>query len=523
MEKISIKIENDSICFSKDRNQFVSKNINNTNVVDLNTMIFSYDYIKKELDIVISFLNLVVLKNNVKKAIVEDNFIAPMILPILKKIPNIKSIEFNEDKELNYTTSFLLLENRNLESIKCFGMPNIMFYRFKNGIVETRCEIIFISDFMSINGIKTYSQLFNKQKIYIDCGLLKSQIDDLVFMFENNPNIKKIYVINYNEESIRVILKLSKNLKLKNINIIILEDDNCNKSIMEDINILYNYEKKYNAKIKIKYSKKYKKCNRFKELNYNIFKFTLLLIIFFLILTIFFIKSKDQSDTINLSNSIDNINNVVNSDNSNEISSDSNKEEALEYEKEESLYITYKNSYSKLVEENSDTVGWLTVNGTSINYPVVQSKDNNYYLEHSFYKNKNKFGWVFVDYRNNLDSFDKNIIIYSHNVRDSNTMMFSSLKNVLKKEWLENKKNHKIFFSIKGKSYYWDIFSVYTIENTSDYLETNYSNYNYLESLAKRSIYNFNVKTSLDDNILTLSTCYKDDKHRLVVHAKLVK
>ena len=105
--------------------------------------------------------------------------------------------------------------------------------------------------------------------------------------------------------------------------------------------------------------------------------------------------------------------------------------------------------------------------------------------------------------------------------------MFNSLKNVLNKKWHSNETNRNIYFSIKGKEYVWKIFSIYTIKTTSDYLDIDFTDDNqYLEFINKiknRSINNFNEDVTVEDKILTLSTCYKDDKNRLVVHAKLIK
>ena len=114
-------------------------------------------------------------------------------------------------------------------------------------------------------------------------------------------------------------------------------------------------------------------------------------------------------------------------------------------------YSAYEKTYSKLLEINSDTVGWLKVEGTNINYPVVQSGDNNYYIEHAFDKSKNNFGWVFVDYRNNMDDLSQNTIIYAHNVRGTK-LMFATLKNVLEESWYTNPDNLKITFNIKDKA-----------------------------------------------------------------------
>ena len=84
---------------------------------------------------------------------------------------------------------------------------------------------------------------------------------------------------------------------------------------------------------------------------------------------------------------------------------------------------------------NSDVVGWIQVAGTNINYPIVQSNDNDFYLNHSFDKSINGAGWVFMDYRNNPSSFDKNTIIYAHSRVDGS--MFHTLRNVVKESWFK--------------------------------------------------------------------------------------
>lgn len=82
--------------------------------------------------------------------------------------------------------------------------------------------------------------------------------------------------------------------------------------------------------------------------------------------------------------------------------------------------------FNELKKFNSNTKGWIQVNGTNINYPFVQAKDNKFYLTHSFDKSYNSAGWVFLDYRNNINELSKNTIIYAHGRLD--TTMFGSLK-----------------------------------------------------------------------------------------------
>jgi len=177
-----------------------------------------------------------------------------------------------------------------------------------------------------------------------------------------------------------------------------------------------------------------------------------------------------------------------------------------------------------LKKKNSDTVGWINVNNTNINYPYVKTKDNKYYLDHSYDKSYNEAGWVFMDYRNDSNLDNKNTILYAHSRLDKT--MFGSLSKVLKSEWHSNKDNHIIRISTDKENTLWQIFSVYKIKEEAYYITTDFnsdSEYSkFLKTIKKRSIYNFNTNLTTDDKVLTLSTCY-DDNIRTVVHAKLIK
>ncbi len=182
-------------------------------------------------------------------------------------------------------------------------------------------------------------------------------------------------------------------------------------------------------------------------------------------------------------------------------------------------------NFDDLKKKNSDTVGWIKVEGTNINYPVVQTTDNKYYLNHSYDKTYNKAGWVYADYRNNLDNFDKNTIIYAHGRVD--TTMFGSLKNILKSSWYNNKNNHIIKFSTPKENTLWQVFSVYTIEAESYYITTKFPTDEYFKefvtTLKNRSKIQFSATPDENDKILTLSTCKDSKGNRVVMHAKLIK
>ena len=180
-------------------------------------------------------------------------------------------------------------------------------------------------------------------------------------------------------------------------------------------------------------------------------------------------------------------------------------------------------NFSELKNINNDVRGWIKLNGTNINYPFVQSSDNKYYLTHSFDKSYNSAGWLFLDYRNNSTD-NRNTIIYAHGRNDKT--MFGSLRNVLSNNWLKDTNNYVIKISTEKENSLWQIFSTYHLPTTSDYLQTNFNNDNefqdFINMIISRSSYNFNTSVSVNDNILTLSTCY-NNSDKMVVHAKLIK
>ena len=160
----------------------------------------------------------------------------------------------------------------------------------------------------------------------------------------------------------------------------------------------------------------------------------------------------------------------------------------------------------------------------NINYPFVQTTDNNYYLTHSFNKSYNSAGWVFLDYRNNLQTLNKNTIIYAHGRTDKT--MFGTLKNILTNDWINNTDNYVIKLSTEYENTLWQVFSAYHIPTTNDYLKINFNNnesfIEFTNMLINRSQFDFNTTINENDHILTLSTCYNSSE-KMVIHAKLIK
>ena len=168
-------------------------------------------------------------------------------------------------------------------------------------------------------------------------------------------------------------------------------------------------------------------------------------------------------------------------------------------------------NFKDLKKINSDTKGWIQVNGTNINYPFVQTNNNDFYLNHTLNKSENQAGWVFLDYRNDINNLSKNTILYGR----LDQTMFGSLKNILKNDWLNNKSNYIVKLSTEKENSLWQVFSVYIIPNTNDYIKVSFnsnSEFNEWTNILKnRSDFNFNTTINELDKVLTLSTCYNEN------------
>lgn len=180
----------------------------------------------------------------------------------------------------------------------------------------------------------------------------------------------------------------------------------------------------------------------------------------------------------------------------------------------------------ELVAKNPDTVGWIRVNGTKIDYPVVQTNDNEYYLKRDFEGNYTQAGWIFADYRNNFDKLanNRNTILYGHGRRDMS--MFGSIEYCREDWWQERDAYHIVRLTTLNEQSVWRVFAVFTTSVDFNYIQTTFANdeefLNMVGQMQDKSFCDFGVDVGADDRIITLSTC-TDDADRLVLCAKLIK
>lgn len=201
-----------------------------------------------------------------------------------------------------------------------------------------------------------------------------------------------------------------------------------------------------------------------------------------------------------------------------------NIEEIKEDNKHVSLEEKYNVDFKSLKQINEETVGFLKVNGTNIEYPVVKTTNNYSYLNKSYDKSFNSFGWIFANYLNKLDGTDKNITIFGHAML--NGTMFGTLKNVLTDEWRNDYNNRRILFMTEDSVSIYEVFSTYKVLDEYYFFKSGFINNEFTEfiqTIKNRSDYDYNVEVNENDSILTLATCDNDDhSYRVILHAKKI-
>ena len=536
---LSFKLSGNNIIISKIKRNVEQKNLNNTNVINLKELKFSYSYILENLELVSSFLNVTIIKSNIENVVISTNDIAPISLKLINTWEHIKNITFKEDKSINMDIFMLILDNKYIESIDCFQMPTYLIERLdvnKKVIVNVRNKLESTSKFMKLNSLNSFSDIYYKKYIIITND---TDYEDIKTFINLNSKLKAIKIIKYSNELITLILNELITNRKNNISIEIEEKDNDLKTIYNSVNYLKKINKDYieenNITFKLNYSENYKKNNLFKEINFKMFSAIIIFIIGVGLVTLmldYYVQFKDnnkiEKELIDINKIIDDAssNNSVDG-NVTDVDFIDDREEETTTKKvgssySSAYYINYSQIFEELLKKNTDTVGYLSVNNTKINYPVVQASTNSYYLNRDFNKRKNSMGWIFMDYRNNAKDLDKNTIIYGHNIKQG--IMFGTLKYALNSSWYKKESNQVITFNTPTKNMKWRIFSIYRIPATEDYLKTEFESdeeyMEFLNMLKNRSIYNFNVELNESSKILTLSTCFSHTT-RHVVHAVL--
>lgn len=197
----------------------------------------------------------------------------------------------------------------------------------------------------------------------------------------------------------------------------------------------------------------------------------------------------------------------------------------------ESVELVILPEYAALYEQNNDLVGWICIEDTRINYPVMQSPDEpNFYLDHGFDKGETDYGCPYVSEICDVSEPSDNLIIYGHHKK--NGTMFTDLKKFRKKSFWEDHKTFR-FDTLYEKQTY-EIIAVFkTVVYTKSASEFRYYQFAdaktpeefdaYIATCKAKALYDTGVSAEYGDKLITLSTCeYSTKNGRLVLVAKRV-
>ena len=516
--KLLIEKKDNKLLFSAYKKPIPTEQLNDTNIISIDKIIFEEEYIIQNEELIVSFLKTIILKSNLRTVLIKNNSIALLVLRLISKIDVINSLYFLEAKPIYYDIVAYLIDNSNIDYINCFSMPNFLFDRLnmvRDLKIDLRNKITSNSNFMTTNKLVTYSQIYYKKEIIIKEDMEKTDWENMDAFLSANTKLRVIELKKYSKEIIKSLMDVLIKHNISNIKIVIIQEDKETENLNKCIDLIKKYPSTLKQNVKIRYSDTYKKENAIKQINLSLIK---AVVVFLIASSIFvFVLLKDSENR-----SLRSINDILSSENMGE---DPFGNINYDVEDTDSYYEELNRIFSELLEINDETVGWLTVPNTEIDYPVVQASDNRFYLTHNFNRRWNHLGWIFMDYRIDARNLSQNNIIYGHRAPRTD-LMFSTLRNVLDEEWYKDESNHIITFNTIDRKMNWQIFSIYTTRVTNDYLITDFiSKENFLlfiERQKSRSIYDFDVPFREDDKILTLSTCFNNSNYRLVVQAKLI-
>lgn len=534
MDLIALIIEKERIVIS-----YKEDYLNNQNIEKI--LIYKIDYLKDNSKIITNNINNFIDSNNllINEMLINNFELLKISLKLLKGISTINTLSIKENEILNNNVCKSIMNIKHVKKLECYDINDEMLDKLENKGIEVhlKTEILNISNFVFDNKLNLYDDIFYREKILFKNKIDNKDLTGFNKFCEINEYLKQINIFcDFTLEDLKKIINILIDNNLTDVDINIYPELIGIDKINLIINELKKINKKYKSiKISTKYSNFYKTKNLLKQINFNAFKTTIGIIIAIVSSILIYMAYysyetykgvndvKKENKKITETKNTKTIEEIVEEKNE---EPQENKNEIQEEVKEEYIPPIVQD-FSKLSEINSDTVGWLTVKNTHVDYPVVKASDNNYYLNKNFYKKTTTSGWIYMDYRNDIDELDRNTIIYGHSGLNDKTLMFASLLDVLNEDWYINKDNQIITFNSLNQNMNFRIFSIYTIDPSYNYIQTQFLNdneyLNFIGDVTNKSIYDFGVVVDETDKILTLSTCYEKGVKRLVIHAKLMK
>ena len=291
VKKILINIKDNTLIFSyKTNNSTISSDLINTNIISNNELIFSDVYIKENTNILMAFINELTIQYHISKVLITKMELAPLTLKLLAKTQSITEVYFKDDEPLSYTVCEILINLKTITNINCYTIQPFMIELLdKNNITcDTRGEILYLSNFMEINNLISYSNIYYKTNIRMPSPLTLEDLTDMESFLKINKYLKIIHINTLNNKELEILLKLLIKYN-RHLKIVIHDNINEEKIIeyLKDINKKYKH--KYHIYLTLEYSKEYLDENIFKQTIINTLKVCGLIISSLVVLVVTYI------------------------------------------------------------------------------------------------------------------------------------------------------------------------------------------------------------------------------------------
>lgn len=202
----------------------------------------------------------------------------------------------------------------------------------------------------------------------------------------------------------------------------------------------------------------------------------------------------------------------------------------IHYDDQEIIVPEILDEYKMLYSLNQKLIGWIKIDDTYIDYPVLQTGNNDYYMNHNFDQEEDKNGSIFLDTECSILPRSTNLILYGHHMRSGR--MFGQLNKYSSEEFYQEHKyiqfdtiyekgTYEVMFVFRSQIFEESeiVFKYYQFIEANSEIEFN----SYMREMAEMSLYDTGVTAEYGDELLTLSTCdYYTDYGRFVVVAKRI-
>ena len=266
MDVVILKFYGDIIKISLEKSYI--GNINTCKMDEQGNFIFSKDYLIKKYNLLHFYILPLINKNRVTKIILDKKCIISIIKQLLNLLPTIKSLEIEEDLEIDMIDKNNILEMNYIDEINCYDMELKLYKDLEknNKKVILRSEVLFQSSLIIENNINNMMKLCHIKEIIISQNLENDSKEELEYLLKNNNCLEKIKIKKYSKDLIDYLRIITKG---RNILLSIVNDNSIKEN---DLKYLKNIKKNSKLNLELEYNSQYKQKNAFKQLNVNLLR-----------------------------------------------------------------------------------------------------------------------------------------------------------------------------------------------------------------------------------------------------------